>query len=322
MRYIESRSRSPQMLMKKILLIAAVLLALLPISAAGIAHLFPAQTMAVLQDIERGLAGVEQQSVRVGAFDWPYLEGGQGETILMVHGFGGDKDNWTRFAREMAQEYRVIVPDLPGFGENQRLPEQLYGMGPQVQRLHAFVEKMQLDRFHIVGNSMGGHISALYAHAHPERVESLALFNNAGITTAKNSEVFDEIEAGRNPLLVDSVEDFDRLLGLMFHEMPYIPGPLKQYFAERAFKYREFTAKIFEDYREDFTDLEPILSDIETRTLVLWGDVDRVLDVSAVPIMDGGLPNSSAVIMQQCGHIPMIERPAETAEHYRSFLDG
>lgn len=308
--------------MKKVLLIIAVALALLPISAAGLAHLFPEQTMAVLQDIERGLAGVEQKSVRVGAFDWPYLEGGEGETIVMVHGFGGDKDNWTRFAREMAKGYRVIVPDLPGFGENLRLPEKGYGMTAQVQRLHAFVQQMGLREFHIVGNSMGGHISALYAHAYPEQVQTLALFNNAGIVTAKNSEVFDEIEAGRNPLLVDSVEDFDRLLGLMFHEMPYIPGPLKQYFAERAFRYRDFTAKIFEDYRGDFTDLEPLLAEIETRSLVLWGDVDRVLDVSALPIMDRGLPNSTAVIMEQCGHIPMIERPAETADHYRVFLSA
>lgn len=308
--------------MKKLLLVLATLLALIPISATGLAHLFPAQTMAVLQDLERGLAGLDEKQVRVNSFEWPYLEGGAGETIVMVHGFGGDKDNWTRFARLLSDDYHVVLPDLPGFGDNQRLPEKSYTPREQVARLHALVEKMQLGSFHLVGNSMGGHISALYAHTYPEQVSSLALFSSAGVSTAEYSEVFKAIEAGQNPLIVDSVEDFDRLLGLMFVDMPFIPGPLKHHLAEHAYEHRGFNARIFAEYRADYPELEPLLGEIRAETLVLWGDSDRVLDVSAVPILDAGLPNSSAVIMESCGHIPMVERPAETARHYRAFLGG
>jgi len=68
--------------------------------------------------------------------------------------------------------------------------------------------------------------------------------------------------------------------------------------------------------------LEPDLPKIKARTLVLWGDHDRVLDVSCVQILEKGLPNCTVVIMQDCGHLPMIERPQEASEHYLAFLKG
>jgi pimeloyl-ACP methyl ester carboxylesterase len=66
--------------------------------------------------------------------------------------------------------------------------------------------------------------------------------------------------------------------------------------------------------------MEPLLKDIRVPTLVLWGDTDRVLDVSAADVYARGLPDATLVVMKKCGHVPMLERPAETAEHYRAFL--
>ena len=62
------------------------------------------------------------------------------------------------------------------------------------------------------------------------------------------------------------------------------------------------------------------MKDIKTPTLILWGDTDRVLDVSGAAILEKGIKNSQKIIMKDCGHVPMIERPEETAKYYISFL--
>lgn len=70
------------------------------------------------------------------------------------------------------------------------------------------------------------------------------------------------------------------------------------------------------------SNLEPDLSKIRARTLILWGDTDRVLDVSCAQVLEKGLPSSTTVIMKDCGHAPLMERPEETARHYLDFLQA
>ena len=72
----------------------------------------------------------------------------------------------------------------------------------------------------------------------------------------------------------------------------------------------------------DFRSLEKELPNIEAQTLILWGDQDKVLDVSSVPVFEKGLKNHKTVIIKDCGHLPMIEKPQETATHYIDFIKG
>ena len=83
-----------------------------------------------------------------------------------------------------------------------------------------------------------------------------------------------------------------------------------------------FNQKIFSQLRERYIPLEPELAKIQVPTLLLWGDQDQILDVSSIKVMQPLLKQPSVVIMQACGHLPMIERPEETAEHYQTFLDS
>lgn len=271
---------------------------------------------------ERAANGVARKALTADGEHWFYLEGGsaKAETILMLHGFTANKDNWTRFCGTVAKRYRVVAPDLPGFGESARHKDWSYALDEQRERLAAFVRALGLVRFHIVGSSMGGHLAALYAHARPGEVVSLALFNNAGVTAKWENEMYAALARSDNLLLARSVEDFDRVLDFVAHKKPFVPWPARRYLAERAVEDRDFFAMIFAQYRRDLDEgLEKTLPEIRTPTLVLWGRQDRVLDVSCVEAMRPLLPHAEVIVMEETGHLPMLERPALAARHYLSF---
>jgi len=274
------------------------------------------------KSIERGKAQLIEKTVQVDDHKIVYLEGGAGETILLVHGFGGDKDNWTRFARQFAGQYRIIAPDLPGFGESSRIESARYDIDTQTLRLKNFAKALDLDKFHIAGNSMGGWISANYAVKFPGDLLSLTLMNSAGLITSEKSEMMIMVENGFNPLLVSDVKDYDRLMKFVFVKPPYVPGALKRKFAEKAVQHRDFNDKIFADLLERSPLMEELLPSITAPSLIIWGDTDRVLHVSGAEIFDRGIKDSRIYILEKCGHLPMIERPEETAGVFLKFIAG
>lgn len=306
--------------MRKLLLGLTLVLA----AIAGTLYLSPSALLATAQFAERQLAGLTPKQVQVGDFNIHYYEGGpqDGETILMIHGFGADKDNWLRFSRSLTDRYHVIAVDLPGFGESSK-PDASYDVGTQTERLAAFAKQLGIHKLHLIGNSMGGHIAALYAARYPEQVLSVALLDNAGISAPQKSEMFQRLERGEpNPLLVSQPEDFERMMSFLFVEQPALPESLKQHFALRSIANHELNQKIFSQLRERYIPLEPELPKIQAPTLLLWGDQDRALDVSSIEVMKPLLKQPTVVIMKDCGHVPMIERPEETATHYQAFLDS
>ncbi len=295
---------------------AVLLLVLLVLPTA-----FPGFTYRLAMSLERSFAGLHEKQVAVGDQRIRYLEGGNGETVLLVHGFGAEKDNWTRMAKHLTPHYRVIAPDLPGFGESSKDPDASYDILSQVERLDRFVQALGLDSFHLAGNSMGGSIAGQYAARFPDKVKSLALVNTGGVTGCPEKSDFDRmLEKGENPLLADNEEGFETKLEMVFVETPWIPGPVKRHLGRQDVKNRDLLVKIFQQIHTEGESLVPRLPEIQVRTLILWGDSDRLLHVSCTRVLEQGLPDSSTVVMKSCGHAPMLERPEETAGHYLSFL--
>jgi pimeloyl-ACP methyl ester carboxylesterase len=286
---------------------------------------FPEDAARMAISIERNRSGLELQSVVVDGETWHYLEGGAPDApvLLLLHGFGGEKEHWTRFSRTLVRDYRVIAPDLPGFGDSARHPDWDYSLPAQRHRLEGFVAALDLAPLHIGGNSMGGHLAVLYTHARPEHVQTLMLLDNSGIDAPMQSEMALAVSRGENPLVVSSADDFDRLLSFVSYEPPFIPWPTKGVLAEKAFKNAAFNRYIFQALRgERYGSLEPLLGDLRQPVLIIWGEYDRVLDVSSIDIMRPLLPQAEVIVMPDTGHIPMIERPTETAAHYLAFLAG
>lgn len=306
--------------MKKLLFSLILLLA----AGAGALYLSPSALIGSVQLVERGLAGLSSKQVQVDNGQITYYEGGpaDAETILMIHGFGANRDNWLRFARHFTDRYHVIALDLPGFGESSK-QDANYDVASQAERLQAFLKALHIEQAHLIGNSMGGHIAALYAARHPEQVLTLALLDNSGVTSPKQSEMFERIERGEpNPLVVRKAEDFETLMNFVFVNPPPLPDSLKRHFAEQSMANQEHYDRIFAQLRERYIPLEPELPKISAPTLLLWGEQDRVLDVSSIEVMKPLLRQPSVVIMKDCGHAPMIERPEETAGHYQAFLES
>ncbi|MGW8394791.1 alpha/beta fold hydrolase [Pseudoduganella sp. HUAS MS19] len=246
----------------------------------------------------------------------PYLEGGAGqEVLLLVHGFAGDKDNFTRIARFLTPRYRVIIPDLPGFGDARRDWSAKHDMAAQVENLRAFMAELGVQRCHMGGNSMGGFIAAEYATRYPEQVASLWLLAPGGTEETLESPAFKQYLAGGGmPLLVPEPRNFDQLMAACMAKPPFFPYSLKHALAQRA-------VADYQLHREIMKELvaSPQLSaPIDTPALIVWGSEDRILSPKAAPVTKALMPNARLVVMEGIGHLPMLEATRRTA---RDFLD-
>jgi len=269
--------------------------------------------------LERNKTGVTEKSVQVGDHKIAYLEGGKGDTIILLHGFGDQKDSWVKFARPLTKNYHVIIPDLPGFGDSTQIATQSYEANVQLGRVAAFIDKIGVGKYHVVGNSMGGLFAGLLAAQYPDRVMSLALLDTYGIAGREKSELVKSIEKGVNPLIVEKPEDYDRMLNFMFVKAPAIPGPIKKYLAAKSLESKDFNKKVFDELKGD-TLLEDRLAAIKAKTLVIWGDTDRVFPVSSARVIEQGIPGTKVIVLKDCGHLPMTERPEESSKYYFDFV--
>ena len=304
-----------------------ILLLALAASLAAIVTLYVARPRLLFEQVKRmlrGRASLSTGSVRVGDIVWPYLDGrpAAGEPVLLVHGFGGDKDNWTLYARHLATRHRLICPDLPGFGENDHGLDRDYSVRAQARRLCGFLDALGVGRCHLAGNSMGGFIALQFALDFPDRLASLMLLNNAGVAGANLSELQRAIERGENPLAMKTMADVDRLLAFVYHKPPFMPRGFKRVLLEDAKSNEALLEKVFWQLAGEGIAgvLNARLGEIRVPTLVVWGRHDQLIDVSVVEALRQGIAGSETVIFEHVGHVPMLEAPAETARHHLALL--
>jgi len=270
--------------------------------------------------IERFRAGLKLKTTAIKNHNISYLKGGEGETVMLIHGFTADKYTWIRFADIIVDHYQVIAVDLPGHGESTYSQESNYSIQSQVQYLKQIVDKLGINKMHLVGNSMGGRISLSFTHKFHNRVKSLALFNSAGVNSPKQSEFSKLLETGTNLFDIHNRQEFDTLMQISMKSPPFLPWPVTSVTARNYIARNPINQKIFKDISESLWDSVSILQEIQVPVLVLWGKEDQLIDVSCVPIFEKNLPHSSSVILDNTGHCPMIEKPVETAAHYLNFL--
>jgi pimeloyl-ACP methyl ester carboxylesterase len=245
--------------------------------------------------------------------------------LLLLHGFGANKDNWTRIGKYFTPYFRVIAPDLPGFGESSPDPDGDHSIGIQADRVKAFIRALGIETFHMGGNSMGGHIAGVFAARYAQGLKSLLLLAPAGVASAEPSEVFRLVKEGKkNPLVAENAEEYERLLNFVFVKRPFIPRPIKKFLIREAIRHRQRNAAIFKQLHRSFENLhlERLLKGYKTPTLIVWGGKDRVLHASGAKILESVMPKAKACVLENVGHVPMIERPEQTAQLYIDFLEG
>lgn len=241
--------------------------------------------------------------------------------LVLVHGFGGDKDHWTRVARPLRGTVRVIAPDLPGYGDSSAPAAGDYGLDAQVEHLRAFLDHLGLTRVELGGSSMGGNIAARFTARYPNRVGSLWLIANSGVDAAPPSEARRQIEAGGpNPLIATTAEAYGDLIAWVMAQPPVIPERMRQVLADRAIAVQALRRHQFGQlYDAGAEPLESLMRGLPVPTHLLWGEADRVLHPEGAALLAAVLPQASLTRMPGIGHLPMIEAPQATAEDYLAF---
>ena len=306
------------------------------ISAAGLiltlAACSPSQQDSLLQtvvEMGRDAASLEVKTSQLDDVNMTYLERqGEGPVMLLLHGFSANKDTWIQFAAELPENYRLIVPDLAGHGDTPVPKGEDYNLIRQAERLNQLMANLNIRKFHIAGNSMGGAISAIYASLYPQQVSSLTLIDAAGVDAPNQSEYMAALAEGKNPLIATDEASFEFRMDFVMSKAPPLPWPLRPALMRKTLARQQLNEDIFEDMMatrkqlED-TGFEARLSEAVTMpTLIIWGDEDRVLDVSAAEVFKQKIPHAQVKIYEGIGHLPMVEIPEETAILYSEFVAG
>jgi len=298
----------------------SALVVTLLLAATAFVQLAPATATRLAFDVERDRSGLVRKEIELpGGLRYVYLEGGSGQPLVLFHGFGADKDNFTRVARFLTPHFRVILPDHVGFGESSRPEDADYTAEAQAARLRGFVAALGLGRVHLGGNSMGGHIALAYAAAHAGEVASLWLLDPGGIWSAPKSELVEVIEAtGRNPLMARNEDEFVQVFEFAMHDPPYVPRAMLNVLARERMANFVLEQKIFDQIRDD-GGIEERIRGLATPSLIVWGREDRAIHVGTADVLRALLPNSEVIVMDDIGHLPMIEAPERSADDYLRF---
>lgn len=284
--------------------------------------------------LARDSAGLEVKTAPAGDVSLTYMErlgadSKNAESIILVHGFSANKDNWILFTKALDKKYHVIAVDLAGHGDSEKLLTTDYGLIKQAERLDAFLSGLGIESFHIAGNSMGGAISAIYSLEHPNKVKSLTLIDAAGIDGDTKSEYYKVLAEGKNPLIATDESSFEYRMNFTMSKPPFLPWPLRPAFLRQTLAREDINKKVFSDMvatkeRLKIVDfgqkIKSVMAEHQLPTMIMWGKEDRVLDVSAAAAFKQLIPQASVHIFPEIGHLPMVEIPDESAEVYQKFL--
>lgn len=273
--------------------------------------------------LEAKLYGLQRRVCQVDGIDKVYYCNNNEDKplLILIHGFSADKAVWLRIARHVNKDYHLIIPDLAGHGETGFRESWDYRIHAQSERIIQMMDVLKFEKAHFVGNSMGGFIAAHIGRYHPERTNSIVLVDPAGVKAPQSSKMDHMIANGRNPFYIDNREEFYQFFAMTMQQPPYLPKITKDALAEH-YQYRKAQLKqIFEAFNQREGMLDDELQNIAVPTLILWGEKDELLHVSATEKWQR-IKDSQLYIWPDLGHMPMLENPKATEKVIRSFYES
>jgi len=247
-----------------------------------------------------------------------YVEAGSGPVVILLHGLGGSSQNWALNIAPLAQKFRVIVPDQIGFGKSDK-PFIHYRIGTYVDYLDQFCKELKIERASLVGNSMGGWVATAFTVAYPNRVDRLVLVDAAGYAPPANFDY--RTLYGLNP---STREGMKQVAARVFYNKLFQSDALID--AAMAARITAGDGYTITSMIESITRGEDFLDNrvktIKQPTLVVWGRQDGL-----TPLADGErfkkeIPNSTLLVIDECGHAPQFEKAAEFNAAVLKFLLG
>jgi pimeloyl-ACP methyl ester carboxylesterase len=273
----------------------------------------------------------QARTIDVGADRLAYVELGTGEaTVLLVHGLGGNWTVWLETLPALAREHRVIAVDLPGFGGSPPAGDGISIPG-YARTLERFCERLELGPLAIVGNSLGGWVAAEFVLRAPERVSRLVLADAAGIVPTRLERLKAvslmhgaALMAPLAPRFRSSVAARRRLRGMALRYTVAQPANLAAdlvYMALPAAPDPGF-GPAFVAARRSWSDAWcDRLTEIECPTLIVWGARDSLLPLRHAREYARRIRGSQLRVIEDAGHVPMLERPGAFNAELLGFLE-
>jgi pimeloyl-ACP methyl ester carboxylesterase len=256
-----------------------------------------------------------------------YSEIGSGPLLILVHGYLVSGREWHRIVPALSKKFRLIVPDLPGFGESEKPPEYNYSREGFADTLLDLMAGIDAPRAHICGHSMGGAIAMTLAADHPDRVDRLAVINSVSYPFKPPFTARLVQTPGIGPFIFKTV--YNKLIFRdYFKNSVYAPGfkmdeaDLDYFYRcfdrpeAREAAYRAFTAAT------DLTSLVPKVTRVKAPTLILWGELDPMFPVSLAQRLSRDILGSQLHTLPGCGHAPAEEQPERTASLLLEHFSG
>ena len=261
---------------------------------------------------------------------------GEGEPVFLLHGSFASLHTWDAWQQAMSPYYQTISLDFPGHGLTGPDSLKRYGVKDYSELVHALAQKLNIEQYHVAGNSMGGAVAMQLASDYPGNVRSLNLIDAAGAPAAErtltdstapkksNSGGAWIFQVARHPvfskLLLSCTPKF-----LFAMNMKQVYGDDTKVTDEVTTRYYELMLR--EGNRQATLDRlsQPRNSNIQFErltmpTLILWGAEDTWIPVAQGKRLQQALPGANLVILNGVGHVPMEESPTETVSEYLSFL--
>lgn len=251
------------------------------------------------------------QSVVAAGLKTNYLESGAGDPVILIHGSGPGVTayaNWRLSIPRFSQKYRVLAPDIAGFGYTERKADQVYNLDFWVRHLTEWMDAVGVKKARFVGNSFGGALSLALTARHPERVEKLVLMGAAGV----NFEVTPGLDAvwGYEP----SIENMREIVKSFAYDTGFITDDLikSRYEASIRPGFQESYSKLFEAPRQRHAEAlatpEDQIRRISQPVLVIHGRDDQIVPLSNSYKLNQLISNSELHVFGQCGHWTQIEK--------------
>lgn len=282
-----------------------------------------------LNELAQHYTDATSRFVQVDGLNMHYRDEGEGPVLILLHGVASSLHTWDGWVERLKPHYRLIRLDLPGHGLTGPDPQrERYDTDYMVSKLEGFLQRLNLQKVSLAGNSLGGYISWNYAVQHPQRVDKLILLDAAGypqdmpfMMSVAAWPLIGEMSQLMMPRFMvamnvkaaygDRRKVSDALVR-RYHDLTLRPGN------------RKALIQTFRTMKEQSRNpqLGARVAEIKAPTLLLWGEEDEWVPLSIMEQFRRDLPNVSVVTYEGVGHMPMEELPVQSARDAHQFLQN
>lgn len=255
-----------------------------------------------------------------GAFMHCYDNGSKKPAIMLLNGFGASTEfQWFKITKALCKDHRVVVVNLLNFGRSKPKDEADCKLQDQVKALHDLLVNLKIEKAHVLGISYGGLVATEFANTHEEKTTTLTLINSP--TKFLNLA---EIESFLRSESIDSVKDFftpkdhkglKEQFRLAYHSTMWLPNFVaKSFYTALCEPYVDGWTRIVDNLLENYEELSNRSYKIKCKTILIWGENDRIIPVKVGEQLNQHFSNSSLHLISKCGHLPTIEKPKQCTE--------